>query len=670
MDQSSFDRIARLLGGAASRRAGLRAALGGLLGLGAVEAAETKGGGKGKDGHGRNDRGRNTNGNRGDRGKDRVRPEGPCGDGSRKDNACTKDKQCCTGICNKKAGKKNLDGKGRCRCVKKNGKCKEDRNCCSRKGQEMTCTNGKCGGGIPTSEACVAGGTPCLDPKASCTTYDDGSDGPAGTYCLLPFTDPTCAKAADCACNSCYNGTCLTCGCGGCPQATLCAAPTVASGGSIQTAIDAASDGAVITIAPGAYVEDITITGKNLTLLGCPSGGNEVIIKNATLLKRTIDVTDTSDLTIGDIVIQGYFDETNYGGGINLNGGDFCIGLRSRVEGCSRVDSGSGEGGGIYSTTSGGRYSVRITDGVVIQNNVADSYGGGAEFEDGADIIVDGHVLITNNLCKNDCYGAGIVAGYDSTMAIRGNVRITNNISDSYGGGVMFYCGNNTKPGDRTYDLLIGGNTVISGNHAGTDTYRFGGGGGVDFDYCDQSEIFILEGNALITGNTVIASQKAQGGGVFIDDGRFLMKDNAKITGNTALLVTGGGAWGGGVYIQGNNIATTDDGITFTGNAEISGNTADRGGGIYVKDSIFATFSENAAITGNTATSDGGGVFFYSDGNKLTFAGSAAISGNTAAKGGGIWIDSNSPLTTTGYNAPNISGNTPDQCQDMDNACA
>ncbi|MGI9252801.1 MAG: hypothetical protein ACR2J8_03575, partial [Thermomicrobiales bacterium] len=238
MDQSSFDRIARLLGGATTRRSGLQAALGAAFGLG-VAGADAKSGGKSRDKH--------RGGNR------RPAVEGPCGNGSRKDNICTRDKDCCTDICNVKAGKKNIDGKGRCRCHRRGKACKADKNCCNT----LTCVNGVCGGGgggsnIPTSFPCVAGVDICEDSKATCTAYDDGSDGPAGTYCLLPFLATACAKSADCGCNSCYAGACLTCGCGGCPADDACAAPTVTTG-TIQAAVDAALDGDTITIASGTY---------------------------------------------------------------------------------------------------------------------------------------------------------------------------------------------------------------------------------------------------------------------------------------------------------------------------------------------------------------------------------------------------------------------------------
>jgi DNA-binding beta-propeller fold protein YncE len=190
MDHSSFDRIARLLGGATTRRAGLRAALAGALGIAladpadAAKNASTGVGDGGGASHGRT------------RGRDRVKPEGPCGDGSRKENACTKHKQCCTGICNMKAGKKNLDGKGRCRCIKRGGRCSTDTNCCSG----LPCTDLVCGG-------------------------------------PLPVPGKTCATTADC-------GTGMSCSSGTCFDITPCPAPfSAGSWGIFDVAHNQENDG-------------------------------------------------------------------------------------------------------------------------------------------------------------------------------------------------------------------------------------------------------------------------------------------------------------------------------------------------------------------------------------------------------------------------------------------
>jgi hypothetical protein len=128
-----------------------------------------------------------------------VRIEGPCGDGSRKENLCDKGSDCCTGLC--KTGLKNKDGRGRCRCVRRGKACAEDKNCCN----DMTCVAGVCGGSAPppthkvaNGQPCVAGVDTCEDPIAQCIEYGSGPEefgAPTGTFCLYP-DDAACTTPA------------------------------------------------------------------------------------------------------------------------------------------------------------------------------------------------------------------------------------------------------------------------------------------------------------------------------------------------------------------------------------------------------------------------------------------------------------------------------------------
>ena len=104
MYPSSFDRLTRVVVTAHSRRGVLGALLGAvpaLLGRDAVEAQP--------------------------RSQRRFTPQGPCGDGTVKDNFCTRNNQCCTRYCNKRTK--------RCRCRHRGQTCRSSRNCCSRRGQ-------------------------------------------------------------------------------------------------------------------------------------------------------------------------------------------------------------------------------------------------------------------------------------------------------------------------------------------------------------------------------------------------------------------------------------------------------------------------------------------------------------------------------------------------------
>ncbi|MFM9106554.1 MAG: hypothetical protein ACKOWF_07630 [Chloroflexota bacterium] len=107
-------------------------------------------------------------------------PAGPCGDGSRLDNQCSKDGDCCTDLCEIRLGRKNKDRLGRCRCTRLGGACQTSKNCCGG----ASCVNGACqrtpaaptGGGAtgPTGPAGVSGPPgPALVIKGSVQTAAD-----------------------------------------------------------------------------------------------------------------------------------------------------------------------------------------------------------------------------------------------------------------------------------------------------------------------------------------------------------------------------------------------------------------------------------------------------------------------------------------------------------------
>lgn len=185
MDSKQFDRLTQWMG-AGNRRQVLGSAFGGaaaLLGVASLPEVAAK---------------------------RRVQGEGPCGNGGIKDNRCKRNGQCCTGVCDKKKGKKPY---GRCRCRKLNQSCQEDRNCCATAGQPMTCVANVCvSSDSPTcpelGETCTtAAGTECCpdsDPNVVCA----GGQNPART--CQDCTQPPTAAGAFCQAtpgNQCCNGS-------------------------------------------------------------------------------------------------------------------------------------------------------------------------------------------------------------------------------------------------------------------------------------------------------------------------------------------------------------------------------------------------------------------------------------------------------------------------------
>ncbi|MFM9108623.1 MAG: hypothetical protein ACKOWF_18200 [Chloroflexota bacterium] len=310
MDQSSFDRIARLLGGAASRRAGLRAALGALTGLAAGDALA-------KPGHGAPAEKARTGAAASGR---RAKPAGPCGDGSGAANQCRKDKDCCTGYC--KLGKTGKSG--RCRCLKRGKPCTARQTCCGG----APCTNGTCprrrrclaagaactpkstccgknvcvsgvckpGGPVPvaTGKACDPDADTCADAAASCIGYD--SDDPEGTFCVLP-TGTSCAGNNDCFSQDCDGSVCKAIVC------DVCADPLACTYQDLESAVQGTAAGGRIRIAPGTWDAPATmLMPKSLRFEAC--GGVPGVIMKGSGNFCLLDTTDGISLTVKNIEFQ------------------------------------------------------------------------------------------------------------------------------------------------------------------------------------------------------------------------------------------------------------------------------------------------------------------------------------------------------------------------------
>ncbi|MGI9255115.1 MAG: hypothetical protein ACR2J8_15335 [Thermomicrobiales bacterium] len=480
MDGSSFDRIARALGSGISRRTGLLGALG-ALGAAAPVIGGVAAGGKGKD----KDKGKDTG-----QGKRGPAVAGPCGPGKKK-NVCKQNSDCCTNICKTKI--KNKDKTGRCRCEKKGRPCSEDRNCCGN----ITCVAGKCGGKAPlvaTGAACGPNDV-CRDPNAACTTYD--YDTPAGTYCLMP-PKGLCATGGDCASLQCAQGVCRPCSSPACAQSCtpiVCASCTYQT---VQAAIDGASDGDVIAIGKGTYVEDLTIAGKELTLRACP--GDRVTLRNATrdvegTGARTIAVTGGKSLTVLDITVDGYQDYANYiyGGGIGSDGNVTLAGATVvKNAGWDHSDNNIDDGGGLGVVGDG--LTVTVTDDVVIKDNYAYNFGGGVFVGGASDLVISGWAVIADN--TTDSYGGGVgTDGAGVNVTISGHARITGNSTpnDYNGGGISLANFSST----RAVTIIIEDDVVIAEN----TTTGYGGGLYVNGP-SDAPATVLIRDRVQITGNS------------------------------------------------------------------------------------------------------------------------------------------------------------------------
>src|SRR5215472_4758524 len=223
---------------------------------------------------------------------------------------------------------------------------------------------------------------------------------------------------------------------------------------TIQAGINAASDGDTVLVAPGTYRENITFSGKAITVKSS-NGANVTIIDGG---QNGAVVTFQNGETSASI-LQGF----------TVQNGNYT--------------SGVGEGGGISVEGS----SPTIKNNRITNNKACEGNGIGVGF--GSPIIQANTITNNSNASCGGIGGAGIGLRGASSASIIGNT-ISNNSADSYGGGIALWAAN----------AVLIKNNIITGNIAGYD------GGGISM-FNDTSSVIIVQnlikGNKAPTGNGV-----------------------------------------------------------------------------------------------------------------------------------------------------------------------
>jgi hypothetical protein len=387
----------------------------------------------------------------------------------------------------------------------------------------------------------------------------------------------------------------------------------------------------------GGDITQETADGNGLSLreaigLANAAGGSHTITFDPSLAGGTLYLTNgeldiSSNVTIdGDIDRNGVADiaisADNAAGGY-ATGRVFNIGgnATSAVLDGLIIEDGvvSSSGGGI-SVTEGNSLMLSNSD---VVDNVASSYGGGISG------IGAGITIINSTVADNDAgYGGGL-STYNGSLALA-NSAVYGNSAQQRGGGIL----------GRNADTITLTNTTVSGNSA-----VYGSGGGIS----GMAGASILPGNqtvtlydSTLTGNSAAGS----GGGIYNPgNGSVLTLSNSIVTGNAASLdndVAGANS----LVIDGNNIFGSKPGGSFFVNTKNGSYTTIDGKSRADLEEVFAHVGHDP----NTGVLSG--VLAYNGGPVST----------VALNPTGIAIDagSNAALPLDTYDLNN-NGNTGDQ---------
>jgi nitrous oxidase accessory protein NosD len=255
------------------------------------------------------------------------------------------------------------------------------------------------------------------------------------------------------------------------------------SSATIQGAINVASNGDTVLVAPGTYFENINFQGKSITVQS--EQGPDLTIIDGSDGSESV-VTLSSGVLSGFTITNGH---ASFGGGISVGVGS------PRIENNIIVNNVACGGAGIL--IAGNRLATSdgpaIVGNEIKGNSIAAcdiTYGGAGIFvHDASGVLIDSNRIIGNSASQTDDGGGMLIFG-QSHLTITNNI-ISGNFAGA-GGGILIH--------STTFSRTRIDQNLIVGNQANLGGAIIAAG---------------LTGERLIN-NTIVNNDTAQGAGVFL----------------------------------------------------------------------------------------------------------------------------------------------------------
>lgn len=442
---------------------------------------------------------------------------------------------------------------------------------------------------------------------------------------------------------------------------------------TIQDGIDGATNGDTVIVRDGIYTERIVLNGRAITLIS-ENGSGTTTISGSGLGGSVVTVQNGEgpDTVIeGFTITQGYAD---FGGGVVIY--DSSPTLRNNLISSNHCNY---DGGGVYAEYG----EVNIESCTFISNSSSNNYveGGGAFFKAMTGSISN-CVFQGNSLSGTDSKGGGISMS-GSTLFISNSSFIYNRSND---GGAIYQTGGDlsidggsfqSNSTNRSYGyggaiVLIGRalieNTVFDSNSAANSSsggaiYAVGSAG-IDIFNCEfvnnNSDVHggAIDAEGLVTIDDCIfdTNESREGNAISLRADAVVAVEDSEFVNNGSASVSSYGA----IYLYDYNTELQLSRSSFVGNSSASGgaifngrsnqciitdcsfksnSASDNGGAIYSTDIITL---DNCLLVGNSSSQ--GGAIWSGSGCTLI---STTIANNTATTGSGVWSSSNLTLNSS-----------------------
>lgn len=393
---------------------------------------------------------------------------------------------------------------------------------------------------------------------------------------------------------------------------------------SIQSALDAAPNGATVRLSTGFFAENLSIgSGKVITIEGgwgtlCTVPGAQSRV-DAAGAGSVIDVSGGAKVKLSHLEL-GW--GTGFGAGLDVTGSSQVTLDDTRV-----VHNNGANGGGLY---IGSGSQVTLTNGSFLRYNTASGDGGGAIVY-GRLNALDTASDLTGNCAASDGGGAAVPGGQ---LYLNAADVTANEARGASGRGGGIYATANA--------LVTLTNGVFIGAGSPCCNLAFDGAG----LYADHAQITSL-GSASILVNHA----SGRGGGVFLINGAVFSAAAGTSIGYPLSGYQNTAPIGGGIFAQTST-------LRFEG--DIINNTAESmGAGVYASASVLTLTHATVGDAGlhrqnslaGAATAYGGGLFLTENTRAVlsatTVASNTWTSAATTARGGGIYLAAGSALTLT-----------------------
>jgi hypothetical protein len=202
---------------------------------------------------------------------------------------------------------------------------------------------------------------------------------------------------------------------------------------TVQSAINASSNGDTVLVTPGTYVENINFNGKAIALASSGGPAVTIIDGNHSGTVVTFNHSETASSVLSGFTIQNGFQNGGFGAGITITSASPTI--------SANVITGNHAAAAIGIFVNGG--SPLITNNTIANNDQTGAgdggIGGGGIAVSGTDTSPSNPQIISNTITNNSVAaggdGGGISVTYFSSPLIQGNmIRAISAYND--GGGI------------------------------------------------------------------------------------------------------------------------------------------------------------------------------------------------------------------------------------------